>query len=170
MSPWWPLNSSKARRDVSPNNFQIQNYQSSGIFSLFYHESLKANIKIHPAWKWFLKGVQPTNLTNIWLNQGPLETAKAGKGTQLIKWQPIIRLPLARDAVIPQMFAVYEIWAPELDLSNNISLSASINPQHLRHKIKLTPSESLRTSNKAPGSHITSSAFVSSPLCNKFPL
>lgn len=150
--------------------FTVQNYQSYSICSVFYHDSLKANIEIQPTWKWFLKGVQPTNLTNIWLNQRPLETAEAGTGDQLLKWQPIIKLPLAWDTVIPQMFAVYEIWESELDLSNNVSLSASVNPQHLSHKIKLTPSESLRTCNKAPSSLIASSAFVSSPLCNKFPL
>lgn len=41
-------------------------------------------------------------------------------------------------------------YKSELDLSNNISSSASVNPQHLRRKIKLTPSESLRTSRTKP--------------------
>lgn len=111
---YYSLLTAKQQRmlDFSQNNFQSPKLSVSQhvFFSVFYHGSPKANIKFRPTWKWFLKGVQPTNLTNIWLNQRPLETAKAGKGTQLLKWQPIIKMPLARDTVIPQMFAVYEIW------------------------------------------------------------
>lgn len=84
--------------------FRVQNYHSSGIFSACsttkaQRQTLKPIAHGNSSWK----ECSPTNLTNIWLNQRPLETAEAAKGIQLLKWQPIIKLPLAWDTVIPQM-------------------------------------------------------------------
>lgn len=65
-------------------------------------------MKLQPARS--LKGAQRANLGKHLIEPKTFRIRREPrKGARLLKRQAIIRAPLAGDAVIPQMFAVYEM-------------------------------------------------------------